>query len=590
MAALAENFGRLEADWAQAVRAACAKTLGFDPDVRLTEAGEIWVECPKPRRSGSGKEEDAACGAGPRPGAASQAASASDQRGRGHAPQASSSQERASETLVIPTALDTSLWEREAIGERIAEARREGKTVFHDDVDPGHPLVVQALAIQAACALGDAAPQKCGLILAASGHGDPASRAQSYRLLRLLWEQCGFARGEVGFVRQALPFLGHVLDRCARDPMPWLVVFQSQWETEHVEYARVMLENARRSHPGATLLFSDPPGATPLMTAWAAQRITRLWQDRQARNAARAPSAKRSSGSAQSIQKIGGGWVAQHALAEALENILPLRKPERVLVKVTWHGYATGTYTDPAALDLLLSALPAPAIVLEGHTSSRNMGGAEFDWESEAKQNRAWIRQQEGEYLRRTGLQEVLARRKAEYVNVTEEFWNEGAECDPAAFVPRVLLDLQGCPMLSFAKFKGPTRLGISNMFGLIPLPLRSAWHGPNITWFAKACCAMAKSYSRHFDLCGVVEGLYSAVRWNRRGLYRSRWGNYDLIRDSGYVTASRGLATADIIAARLQGHDVHKSAFFDVVREELGWDEEALQAELPEEMKTAFA
>src|SRR5215831_14782772 len=167
MAALAENFGRPEApgerrlgDWALELRAACAKTLGFDPQLKLNEAGEIWTE-------------------------------------------------QGSETLVIPTALDTSLWEREAIGERIAEARREGKTVFHDDVDPGHPLVVQALAIQASRALGDAAPQKCGLILAASGHGDPASRAQSYRLLRLLWEQCGFARGEVGFVRHAQPFLGH---------------------------------------------------------------------------------------------------------------------------------------------------------------------------------------------------------------------------------------------------------------------------------------------------------------------------------------------------------------------------------------------
>jgi hypothetical protein len=258
-------------------------------------------------------------------------------------------------------------------------------------------------------------------------------------------------------------------------------------------------------------------------------------------------------------------------------------------VKVTWHGYAAGTYTDPAALDLLLSSLPAPAIVLEGHTSSRNDGGAEFDWERDAKKNRAWIRQQEAEYLRRTGLQEVLTRRRAEYVNVSEEFWNEGGECDPAAFVPRVLLDLGGCPMLSFAKFKGPTRLGISNMFGLIPLPLRSAWHGPNITWFAKACCAMAKLYGRHFELCGVVEGLHSAVRWNRKGLYRSRWGNYDLIRDSGCVTASRGLVAADILAARLQGQDVHRSAFFDVVREELGWDEEAAQAKFPEEMTMAF-
>ena len=79
-------------------------------------------------------------------------------------------------------------------------------------------------------------------------------------------------------------------------------------------------------------------------------------------------------------------------------------------------------------------------------------------------------------------------------------------------------------------------------------------------------------------------------MRWNRQGLYRSRWGNYDLIRDAGYITASRGLVAADILAARLQGQDVTKSAFFDVVREELGWDAEAAEAVLPEDARMQFA
>ena len=49
------------------------------------------------------------------------------------------------------------------------------------------------------------------MILAASGHGDAGSRANSYRLMRLLWEQLGLAAGEVGFVRHAQPFLVHTL-------------------------------------------------------------------------------------------------------------------------------------------------------------------------------------------------------------------------------------------------------------------------------------------------------------------------------------------------------------------------------------------
>ncbi len=524
------------------VRAACARVLGFNPNVRLEHIGEMRT-----------------------------------QPGR--------------ETFLLPAALDFSLWDRDSLGQRIAEERRNhaDTVIHHDDVDPGHPLVVEALSFQTAMALEDTPPQKCGLILAASGHGDPGSRAQSYRLMRLLWEQLGFAAAEVAFVRNAQPFLAHVLERCARGPLPWAVLFQGQWETEHLAYARVMLENLKLPWP-----FVPPPAAHPLLTAWYAQRITRLWHEKRAREAVRTPSLKRAPPPVKTIRNCGGGLIARatdrDSLAEVVSMILPEPKPERVLVKVTWHGYATGTYTDPAALDLLLSALPAPAVILEGHTSSRNLGGATFDWETEARANRAWIRQQEAEYLRRTGLQEVLVQHRAEYINVTEAFWDEGSPGDPAQFVPKTLLDFRGCPMLSFAKFKGPTRLGISNLFGLIPLPLRSAWHGPNITWFARVCCDLAKLYGSLFELCGLVEGLYSAVRWNRQGLYRSRWGNYDLIRDTAYVTASRGLVSADILAARLQGKDVRQSAFFDVVREELGWDPGAAEATLPEEASSVFA
>jgi hypothetical protein len=54
------------------------------------------------------------------------------------------------------------------------------------------------------------------------------------------------------------------------------------------------------------------------------------------------------------------------------------------------------------------------------------------------------------------------------------------------------------------------------------------------------------------------------------------------LIGATGIVVASRGLAAADILASRLQGQDVNRSAFFDVVKAELGWDAAAAADELP--------
>ena len=565
------------------IRAACERILGFDPDLRLASM-PVHVGDAEPADSLASVLRDAA----------------------------SANQE----IFVLPGTLDFSLWQRDTLGQLLAQARREhpGTSIHHDDIDLAHPLLIRAFAEQAALAIArrnDLPPQHCGLILAPSGHGDPASRAQSYRLMRLLWEELALARAEVGFVRHVQPFLGTVLDRCARENLNWLILPQALWPVEHVDYARVIVDNFQRADPeAASWTFVDPPAAQPSITAWFAQRITRLWQQKRERESFRVQSAKTQSPAARQQWTCGSGMIAQvpdrDALAEVLSAILPA-KPERVLVKVTWHGYATGTYTDPAALDLLLGALPAPAIILEGHTSSRNLGGASFDWETECRENRAWIRQQESEYLRRTGLADVMTRHRAQYVNVTEAFWDQECVCrceierilaehgttlhhtELAGFVPKALLPFRGCPLISFAKIKGPTRLGISNMFGLIPAPLRDAWHGPNITWFARVCCDLAKLYGALFDLTGLVEGLFSAVRWNRQGLYRSRWGNYDLIANAGYLTASRGLVAADILASRLQGQDVNSSAFFDVVQTELGWDAAASQP-LPDPVKAIFA
>jgi hypothetical protein len=453
--------------------------------------------------------------------------------------------------------------------------------------------VVQALADQVARAISPDARslQHVGLILAASGHGDAGSRANSYRLMRLVWEQLGLAAGEVGFVRHAQPFLLQTFEKCAQRPLDWIVLPESQWKTEHVEFASVILENFQRQHPeAAAWRIAEPPEDHPALIAWLSQRITRLWNEKRVRESVRVASPKRTVAPAEG-RAVGDGEIARitdnRQMSCLLERVLPRAKPERVLVKVTWHGYATGTYTDPAALDLLLGALPAPAIILEGHTSRRNLEEASFNWETEARDHRAWIKQQDADYLRRTGLADVLAKCHAEYLNITEAYWDGACNKDN---IPQVLLPYAGCPMISFAKFKGPTRLAISNLFGLIPDPLRSAWHGPNITYFARVCCQLAQLYGALFPLIGINEALYSAVRWNRTGLYRSRWGNYDLISNAGYVTASSNLVTADILASRLAGQDVNRSAFFDVVRAELGWDASAAADPLPPAVQCLFA
>ncbi len=525
----------------------------------------------------------------------------------------------ADEVFVLPVCLDFSVWEKEALGQTLAEWRRAGTgiAVHADSVDLAHPLLVDCFTgiVTARLAGSRVPPQRLGLLLVSGGNGDSGSRAQSYRLMRLLWEQLGVGRADVAFVRYTQTFLGQALERCLRDPHEWLLLPQMLWASEHFEYARVILENCQRQHAEAAgWRLLEPVGVHPALTAWLTQRIVQLWRDKRSWEAVRVPSARRRSDSTSVIHTgdlaaLAEGVVAEIPTVAALGEILASAVPasDKYFVKVTWHGYSPGTYTDPAALDAMLQALPGKAVILEGHTSSRNLGGADWDWETEAQCHRAWIRQQEAEYLHRTGLAEVLRRHGAQYVNVTESYWDGrcAPQCDVAghlaqcgivlhypelaAFIPEVLWENRGAPFLSFAKFKGPTRLAISNLFGLIPAPLRSAWHGPNITHVAQVCCDLARLYGCLFPIYGMVEALYTAVRWDRQGLYRSRWGNYDILADRGVITLSEGLPAADILASRLQGQDVALSAFFDVVRSDLGWSKAAAECELPEALLMRF-
>jgi len=141
----------------------------------------------------------------------------------------------AREIFVLPASLDWNLWQREAFGRTLAEFRRcYGNTaVFHDDVDPCHPLVVECFADIFARALAghQVPPHRLGLLLVASGHGDSGSRSQSYRLMRLLWERLSLARADVAFLRHAQEFLDTAIERAAREPLDWVLVPQIQWHT-----------------------------------------------------------------------------------------------------------------------------------------------------------------------------------------------------------------------------------------------------------------------------------------------------------------------------------------------------------------------
>lgn len=601
---------------ARAVADAAAPILGFAPEVRAASLGDTAADP----------------GALPR-----------DGRPRGMLAEILADEAAAGRTLafVMPAILELGMFQREALALLTRESQRRAPSlaIHYDDVDPCHRHLIQALAeaLWDGLAGSGLPPQRLGVLVVAGGQGDARSRSAAYAVMRLLWEQLAVAQGEVAFVRHPRPGGPEVLARCAGSPLHWIAAPMMLWPDAIHAYAEVLFDDFRRAHPEAAgLRLAAPIGTSPHVRAWLVERLLALFRAHRDRSAARAPSLVHAPDTRESCVigpeasctmdilpsplgpdlAYGAGVIAEIVDTDGLARLLRHAglTAERVVVKVTWHGYATGTFTDAAALDRLLSALPGRAIVLEGHSTGRNLGGAPADWD-DARAHRTWLRDQEAEFLRRTGLHDVMARHGAQYVNVTEAYWDGAcaprdqvlallaergvrlADDELAGFVPAVVVEHLGAPFVSFARFKGPTRLGISNCFGLLPPPLRSRYHGPTIDHFARVCCDVARLYGALLRPYGLVEALYSAVRWNRSGLYRSRFGNYDLIANPGLVALSRGLVTADVLASRLQGQDVRRSAFFAAVFDELGSPEpspdgavSAIDAAIPDELIQRFA
>jgi hypothetical protein len=92
--------------------------------------------------------------------------------------------------FVLPAALELNIWQRTMLGEELGAARRRhaAVTIYHDSVDPTHSLLVDCFAGQILRELDDRgiAPRNAGLVLLADGQGEPATRADSYRLMRLI--------------------------------------------------------------------------------------------------------------------------------------------------------------------------------------------------------------------------------------------------------------------------------------------------------------------------------------------------------------------------------------------------------------------
>lgn len=187
--------------------------------------------------------------------------------------------------FALPAATHLDIFQKRVLADAVSLARRdkEGRHIFYDEPSPCHPLLLQAMVDQVlACAdkLGVRSTSELGLLLLASGMGDPEGRAESYKLTRLLWENVGAARGETAFIRHASPVLPVVLEEISARPLAWVAAIQSLWPCLHQEYAELILsDDAQKRAQPHPWPITAPLAAHPNIAAWLGQRVLTMWWD-----------------------------------------------------------------------------------------------------------------------------------------------------------------------------------------------------------------------------------------------------------------------------------------------------------------------
>ena len=303
------------------------------------------------------------------------------------------------------------------------------------------------------------------------------------------------------------------------------------------------------------------------------------------------------------MHRLGSVTVDRVKTADDLRGSLGdgLPSSEVILVKPNWYSPHPGNYTEADALSMVMDALDAKVVVVEGYSLDRQDGSTSFTVEGEkvdwgwltrnpgwewVKEEDRWdqIRRQDRWFRDEHGFTDLFQEHGAEYVNVTEEIWRgntvesrrvkkrvEGRY--PAAFtdeiygyMPRRLAAYMGFPMISLGHVKGyggeyPS-LSLKNMFGLIPDPLRVWWHGPENSRLDQSIVDITKLYASYFRLYGVNEALKTLVAADPEGEVKVPWGRYSVKPGRGLVTHGPNLLELDAITCGLIDVDPEKVGY----------------------------
>ena len=271
---------------------------------------------------------------------------------------------------------------------------------------------------------------------------------------------------------------------------------------------------------------------------------------------------------------------------------LKLKPP--VIIKPNWG--TINNFTEAAVLDGVLSAVGGEAIVVESYGWARtedalNGKGIGSVKRRDLKKNDEW-------FLKYSGIGDVLKKHRVEYLNVTEEVWAKRvvepgevrkiADKYPPiqleemyAQVPTRLFELRGGTFLSLAKYRlnhEPivVSLSLKNLFGMIPGPGRSRFHGVNDYLLAQSIVDINKIYHSIFDVKGVVDGVLTAsIGKVAEEAIKPKTAN-----NRGILLGSEDCVELDAFVASLEGKDPNNIGYLKLAADVFGgWDEKDLDS-----------
>jgi hypothetical protein len=130
----------------------------------------------------------------------------------------------------------------------------------------------------------------------------------------------------------------------------------------------------------------------------------------------------------------------------------------------------------------------------------------------------------------------------------------------------RRLAQHRSSTLISLGRMKGyggsyPS-LTVKNIFGLIPDPMRSWWHGPEDSRLSDSIIDTVKLYASYFRLYGICEAFRNLTVSDPEGEVKTSWGCYGVREVDGFAVHGPSLLDVDAVTCGLIEVDPDKVGY----------------------------